>query len=49
MDSNPIPTKAALLHKGIIETKEMRLPLCSLGDPQASELIETLSQFQGLL
>ena len=47
--ANPIPVKAALVKKSIIETKEMRLPLTPMNDSDESIMMNTLNQFEGLL
>jgi 4-hydroxy-tetrahydrodipicolinate synthase len=47
--SNPIPVKAALHILGVIETDEMRLPLCGLTVEQKKKLAETLKKFEKYL
>ena len=47
--ANPIPVKAALCKKGILDNKEMRLPLVAMNDTQEAEMLTALQKFEGLL
>ncbi|MCB0377627.1 MAG: 4-hydroxy-tetrahydrodipicolinate synthase [Bdellovibrionales bacterium] len=49
MTSNPIPVKAALNQKGVIASKEMRLPLVELNDTMTSQLMKSFENFQDIL
>jgi 4-hydroxy-tetrahydrodipicolinate synthase len=49
LTSNPIPVKAALQLKGIIFSKEMRLPLVPMDSQLENKMAQTLKGFKGLL
>ena len=49
MKSNPIPIKAALELKGIIASRDLRLPLLGLNDKDMEELTYILKEFSGTL
>lgn len=49
LTSNPIPVKAALKRKGLIEFNELRSPLCRLSASMEEELIACFKDFPGLL
>ncbi len=38
MEANPVPVKTAMTMKGLIQSSEVRLPLCSMTDENISEL-----------
>jgi 4-hydroxy-tetrahydrodipicolinate synthase len=44
--ANPIPVKAAMQILGVIESDEMRLPLCRLTSEQKKHLESTLKKFE---
>ena len=46
---NPIPVKAALYKKGVIATKEMRLPLIPMPENLETTMLETFKNFPGVL
>jgi len=46
---NPIPVKAALFHRGVIATKEMRLPLTPMPDDLETTMLDTFKKFPGVL
>lgn len=46
---NPIPVKAALVHKGLIETKDMRLPLVPMREDLEQTMVASLNEFKGLI
>ncbi len=46
---NPIPVKAALFKKGVIATKEMRLPLVPMSEALETTMLETFKKFPGVL
>ncbi len=47
--SNPIPVKAALYILGIIDSDEMRLPLCTLTTSQKKQLESALQKYESYL
>ena len=47
--SNPIPIKAALKARGVITSKEVRLPLVPLDDALEKDLLETLDEYRILI
>lgn len=49
MTSNPIPVKAALQILGVIESDELRLPLCRLSAEQKKQIESTLKKFEKYL
>lgn len=49
LTSNPIPVKSALMHKGIIESQELRLPLVAITEPLEKQMLAILHEYKGLL
>lgn len=47
--ANPIPVKAALQILGVIESDEMRLPLCRLTSEQKKQVEQTLKKYETYL
>lgn len=46
---NPIPVKAALVKKGLIAHKGLRLPLVAFNENLEAKMLETFAEFEGVL